>query len=140
MGQYAAPLRDMQFVLHELLNVEAEIKQMPKHADLDADTINAVLEEAGKFCAEVLFPLNQTGDQEGCRFKGGNVTTPDPGDAVVYDPSDPRRVMTLTDWQDGRTGSGPDVLWGAGIAVIVATAGVYAIARSRRRRFAARHR
>ena len=41
MGQYAAPLRDMQFVLHELLNVEAEIKNMPKHADLDADTINA---------------------------------------------------------------------------------------------------
>ena len=51
MGQYAAPLRDMQFVLHELLNVEAEIKQMRKHADLDADTINAVLEEAGKFCS-----------------------------------------------------------------------------------------
>ena len=43
MGQYAAPLRDMQFVLHELLNVEGEIKQMPKHADLDADTINADL-------------------------------------------------------------------------------------------------
>ena len=56
MGQYAA-LRDMQFVLHELLNVEAEVKQMPKHADLDADTINQA-REAGKFCSEVLFPLN----------------------------------------------------------------------------------
>jgi alkylation response protein AidB-like acyl-CoA dehydrogenase len=77
MGQYAAPLRDMQFVLHELLNVEAEIKQMPKHADLDADTINAVLEEAGKFCSEVLFPLNHSGDQEGCTYVGdGVVTTP----------------------------------------------------------------
>src|SRR5580698_4605789 len=77
MGQYAAPLRDMQFVLHELLNVEAEIKQMPKHADLDADTINQVLEEAGKFCSEVLFPLNQSGDQEGCTYVGdGVVTTP----------------------------------------------------------------
>src|ERR1700677_479598 len=77
MGQYAAPLRDMQFVLHELLNVEGEIKQMPKHADLDADTINAVLEEAGKFCSEVLFPLNQSGDQEGCTYVGdGVVTTP----------------------------------------------------------------
>ncbi|MGN6083774.1 acyl-CoA dehydrogenase N-terminal domain-containing protein, partial [Trinickia sp.] len=43
MGQYAAPLRDMQFVLHELLNVENEVKGMPKHADLDADTINQVL-------------------------------------------------------------------------------------------------
>ncbi|HTH61975.1 MAG TPA: acyl-CoA dehydrogenase C-terminal domain-containing protein [Paraburkholderia sp.] len=77
MGQYAAPLRDMQFVLHELLNVEGELKQMPKHADLDADTINQVLEEAGKFCAEVLFPLNQVGDREGCKYVGdGVVTTP----------------------------------------------------------------
>ena len=67
MGQYTAPLRDMQFVLHELLNVEGEVKQMPKHADLDADTINQVLEEAGKFCSEVLFPLNQVGDREGCK-------------------------------------------------------------------------
>ncbi len=77
MGQYAAPLRDMQFVLHELLNVEAEVKQMPKHADLDADTINQVLEEAGKFCSEVLFPLNQVGDREGCTYEGdGVVKTP----------------------------------------------------------------
>ena len=75
MGQYAA-LRDMQFVLHELLNVEAEVKQMPKHADLDADTINRV-EEAGKFCSEVLFPLNRVGDREGCTYEGdGVVKTP----------------------------------------------------------------
>jgi hypothetical protein len=77
MGQYAAPLRDMQFVLYELLNVEGELKQMPKHADLDAETINQVLEEAGKFCSEVLFPLNQVGDREGCTYAGdGVVTTP----------------------------------------------------------------
>jgi len=77
MGQYAAPLRDMQFVLHELLNVEAELKRMPKHADLDADTINQVLEEAGKFCSEVVFPLNQSGDREGCTYEGdGVVKTP----------------------------------------------------------------
>ncbi|PLZ01717.1 acyl-CoA dehydrogenase [Burkholderia sp. WAC0059] len=77
MGQYAAPLRDMQFVLHELLNVEAEVRRMPKHADLDADTINQVLEEAGRFCSEVLFPLNSVGDREGCRYQGdGVVTTP----------------------------------------------------------------
>jgi alkylation response protein AidB-like acyl-CoA dehydrogenase len=77
MGQYAAPLRDMQFVLHELLNVDAELKGMPKHAELDADTINHVLAEAGKFCAEVLFPLNQSGDREGCTYEGdGVVLTP----------------------------------------------------------------
>ncbi|AQG97672.1 acyl-CoA dehydrogenase [Burkholderia sp. KK1] len=77
MGQYAAPLRDMQFVLHEVLKVEAELKSMPRHADLDADTINQVLEEAGKFCSEVVFPLNQSGDREGCTYEGdGVVKTP----------------------------------------------------------------
>ncbi len=66
MPQYTPPLRDMQFVLHELLHVTDELKVLPRHAEVDADTINAVLEEGGKFCAEVLAPLNQTGDAEGC--------------------------------------------------------------------------
>ncbi|HYD79251.1 MAG TPA: acyl-CoA dehydrogenase C-terminal domain-containing protein [Paucimonas sp.] len=68
MGQYTAPLRDMQFVLHELLNVEQELKQLPAHAETDADIINQVLEEGGKFASEVLFPLNHSGDREGCRL------------------------------------------------------------------------
>lgn len=55
MPVYTPPLRDMQFVLHELLNVSDEFKALPKHAETDADTINAVLEEGGKFAAEVLF-------------------------------------------------------------------------------------
>jgi alkylation response protein AidB-like acyl-CoA dehydrogenase len=76
MGQYAAPLRDMQFVLHELLDVENELKQMPVHAEIDADTVNQVIEEAGKFCADVIFPLNQSGDIEGCHWNDGEVTTP----------------------------------------------------------------
>ncbi len=66
MPQYTPPLRDMQFVLHELLHVTDELKPYPKHADLDRDTIDAVLEEGGKFCAEVLAPLNLPGDAEGC--------------------------------------------------------------------------
>jgi alkylation response protein AidB-like acyl-CoA dehydrogenase len=66
MPQYNPPLRDMQFVMHEVLKVTDELKVMPKHADIDADTINAVLEEGGKFAAEVTFPLNISGDQEGC--------------------------------------------------------------------------
>ena len=66
MAQYTPPLRDMQFVLHELFNVSEEFKLQPKHVDVDVDTINAVLEEGGKFAAEVLFPLNQSGDDEGC--------------------------------------------------------------------------
>ena len=66
MAIYTPPLRDMHFVLHELLNVTDELKMLPAHADIDADTINAVLEEGGKFAAEVLFPLNLGGDVEGC--------------------------------------------------------------------------
>ena len=68
MPQYSPPLRDMQFVMHEVLKVTDEFKTMPKHADVDEDTINAVLEEAGKFAAEVAFPLNISGDEEGCKL------------------------------------------------------------------------
>jgi len=66
MPQYTPPLRDMQFVLHELLAVTDELKGCTRHAEVDAGTINAVLEEGGKFAAEVLFPLNHSGDREGC--------------------------------------------------------------------------
>jgi butyryl-CoA dehydrogenase len=78
MGQYVAPLRDMQFVLHELLHVEEELKQLPKHAEVDADIINQVLEEGGKFTSEILFPLNHSGDREGCHLNKDTheVTTP----------------------------------------------------------------
>jgi hypothetical protein len=66
MPQYNPPLRDMRFVLHELLQVTDELKLLSKHAEVDVDTVNAVIEEGGKFCAEVLAPLNLSGDQEGC--------------------------------------------------------------------------
>ncbi|WP_018903711.1 acyl-CoA dehydrogenase C-terminal domain-containing protein [Variovorax paradoxus] len=66
MPSYNPPVRDMQFVLHEVLNVADELKALPAHAETDADTINAVIEEAGKFAAEVTFPLNISGDEEGC--------------------------------------------------------------------------
>ncbi len=78
MPIYNPPLRDMQFVMHELLNVTAELKTIPAHADMDADTINAVLEEGGKFAAEVAFPLNISGDAQGCTLnkETHEVTTP----------------------------------------------------------------
>src|SRR5512139_734000 len=66
MAQYTPPLRDMQFVLHEVIDVVSEFKDIPAYAEVDADTINAVLEEGGKFASEVLFPLNSSGDAEGC--------------------------------------------------------------------------
>ena len=78
MGQYVAPIRDMQFVLHEFLKVEEQLKELPAHAETDADIINQVLEEGGKFTSEVLFPLNHSGDREGCTHNAETktVTTP----------------------------------------------------------------
>ncbi len=78
MPTYTPPLRDMQFVMHELLKVTDDLKAIEKYADADADTINAVLEEAGKFATEVVFPLNISGDEEGCSLdpKTHAVTTP----------------------------------------------------------------
>ena len=78
MPTYTPPLRDMQFVMHELLNVVDDFKQIEVFADIDADTVNAVLEEGGKFAAEVTFPLNLSGDTEGCSYDLAShaVTTP----------------------------------------------------------------
>jgi alkylation response protein AidB-like acyl-CoA dehydrogenase len=85
MAQYTPPLRDLRFVLHELFNVVDELKALPAHAEIDADTINAVLEEGGKFAAQVLAPLNPVGDREGCRLDPAThaVTTP-PGFKQAY--------------------------------------------------------
>ncbi|HNT40508.1 MAG TPA: acyl-CoA dehydrogenase C-terminal domain-containing protein [Rubrivivax sp.] len=66
MPTYTPPLRDLQFVMHELLGAVDELKLMPRHAELDAETVDAVLAEAGKFAAEVIAPLNLSGDAEGC--------------------------------------------------------------------------
>jgi len=78
MPSYTPPLRDMQFVMHEVLNVMDELRQIPRHADLDADTVNAVLKEAGKFASEVVQPLNLIGDAQGCTLDNAShaVTTP----------------------------------------------------------------
>ncbi|WP_284213082.1 acyl-CoA dehydrogenase C-terminal domain-containing protein [Comamonas jiangduensis] len=78
MPSYNPPLRDMQFLMHEVFHLEDEYKALPKHAEVDADTINAVLEEAGKFAANVTFPLNISGDEEGCQLDKTTheVTTP----------------------------------------------------------------
>ncbi|NBD21211.1 acyl-CoA dehydrogenase [Aquabacterium fontiphilum] len=79
MPSYTPPLRDMQFVMHELLGAVDELKQIPKYADLDADTVNAVLEEGGKFASKVIAPLNLVGDVQGCVLnkETHEVKTPD---------------------------------------------------------------
>ncbi len=74
MPHYAAPVKDMQFVLHNLLGVSA--LDIPGYGDLDAGFSGAVLEEAGKFAQDVLAPLNAVGDREGCTLENGIVRTP----------------------------------------------------------------
>jgi alkylation response protein AidB-like acyl-CoA dehydrogenase len=66
MASYRPPLRDMQFVLHELLGAVPTLNTLKPHAELDVDTVNAVLEEGGRFAAEVIAPINQSGDAQGC--------------------------------------------------------------------------
>lgn len=68
MPIYTPPLRDQQFVVHEVLDVVPQLKAMPRYKDIDADTVNQVLEQSGKFCAETLLPINRSGDEEGCTY------------------------------------------------------------------------
>ena len=85
MPIYTPPVRDMQFVMHEVLNVVEELKVLPAHADVDVDTINAILEEGGKFATDVIFPLNISGDTEGCTLdKTTHEVTPPTGFKDAY--------------------------------------------------------
>ena len=68
MPSYTPPLRDLQFVLHDVLRAGDVYRSLPPHAEIDAPTIDAILEEGGKFASEVVAPLNRGGDEEGCRL------------------------------------------------------------------------
>ena len=72
MQTYTAPLRDMRFVLHEL----HPAKSLPGTEEFTPELLDTVLEEAGKFCTEILLPLNASGDEEGCHYENGVVRTP----------------------------------------------------------------
>ena len=74
MPHYNAPTKDMQYVLNDVLDVKNS--SIPGYADLDADSLSAILEEAGKITSQVLAPLNAVGDQEGCHFENGVIRTP----------------------------------------------------------------
>ena len=75
MPTYKAPLDEIRFVLRDVLDVD-QLSRLPGYEDFPADVLLSVLEEGGRFCEEVLAPINQTGDQEGCHFENGVVTTP----------------------------------------------------------------
>jgi alkylation response protein AidB-like acyl-CoA dehydrogenase len=84
MRQYSAPLRDMSFVFHELLDVETEYRALHAESDLSRELIDRVLEEAARFAEDVLAPLNRIGDEHGCRLEAGKVLTP-PGFKQAYE-------------------------------------------------------
>ncbi|MBS0434147.1 MAG: acyl-CoA dehydrogenase family protein [Proteobacteria bacterium] len=76
MWQYEAPLRDMRYVIEDVLGLPAQWAALPAFAELDADTARAVLAEAARFATEVLAPTNANGDLEGCTLAEGEVRTP----------------------------------------------------------------
>lgn len=80
---YTPPLRDFAFVLDEVLQAPQVLRALPAHAEIDGELMRQVLEEAGRFAAHVVAPLNAIGDREGCRFERGMVSTP-PGFAQAY--------------------------------------------------------
>lgn len=76
MPSYKAPVRDMQFLLHEVLGYE-DLSKYDAFSEIDRDLTDAIIGEAAKFSEEVLAPLNVVGDHEGCtRHEDGSVTTP----------------------------------------------------------------
>lgn len=76
MPHYKAPVEDMMFLLRDVFRVEDVFAELPEQQENDLETIGNILEEAGKFCSEILYPLNAVGDIEGCRLENGVVRTP----------------------------------------------------------------
>jgi alkylation response protein AidB-like acyl-CoA dehydrogenase len=82
MATYAAPLREIQFVLNDVLDV-GRLARMPAYAEATPDTLNALIEEAAKLIEEKIAPLNAISDAQGCRWNNGEVTVPE-GMAEAY--------------------------------------------------------
>jgi butyryl-CoA dehydrogenase len=76
MATYTAPLRDLRFVYEELFDA-GEITTLEDYQDATPDLVHAIVEEGAKLCQNELFPLNRSGDEEGCHFHNGNVRTPE---------------------------------------------------------------
>lgn len=76
MFEYKAPQREYKFVMQELLNCDVHYQALG-YTDANEEMVDAILSEAGKFTEQVIAPINQIGDQQGCHWHDGNVTTPD---------------------------------------------------------------
>ncbi|MFT6294213.1 MAG: alkylation response protein AidB-like acyl-CoA dehydrogenase [Glaciecola sp.] len=76
MATYRAPLADMRFLLTDVFQAESLFSGMPDTAEVSGDLINAIVDEAGKISEGLLSPINQIGDQIGCKLENGAVSTP----------------------------------------------------------------
>ncbi|MCB1868257.1 MAG: acyl-CoA dehydrogenase family protein, partial [Gammaproteobacteria bacterium] len=77
MPSYKAPIRDLQFVYHELLEADRTLTALPGFEETSPDLVDAILEEGAKLFEQQIQPLNQSGDRQGCSFRNGEVATPD---------------------------------------------------------------
>jgi 3-(methylsulfanyl)propanoyl-CoA dehydrogenase len=111
MSDFIAPIRDMRFVIEELVGLD-QIAALPGREDATPDLVRQVLDEAGRFGAEVLAPLNRAGDIEGSKLENGVVTTPT-GFADAY------RAFVEGGWNG--VANDPDY-GGQGLPTLVATA------------------
>ena len=76
MPTYKAPVRDMRFLMNEVLDFEGHYKTFPEGEEATPDMVEAIIGEMAKLCENTLAPLYQSGDEEGCKFEDGVVTTP----------------------------------------------------------------
>lgn len=112
MPKYTPPVRETRFILDRVIGLQAHAN-LPGFANATPDTVDAVLEQGGRFVAEVLFPLNQSGDLEGCtRHEDGSVTTPK-GFKEAYD------QFVESGWG---TLASPEQFGGQGMPHVIATA------------------
>jgi alkylation response protein AidB-like acyl-CoA dehydrogenase len=111
MTAYVAPLADMRFVMREIANMKA-VRALPGYNDITDDLVDAILEEAGRLGAEVLAPLNASGDRQGCILANGMVRVPE-GFVEAY------RQFVAGGWNSIAL---PSEYGGQGLPCLVATA------------------